>query len=573
MHVSQPSSTIEGLPRKQREELFRLLAERKRREGMRTASVVGFVSPEHGLTHCLKRGKNGWEIVEAEPDLYLPAKMEKILLSQKRFIVLLGGRGSAKSVSAGDMCLIDARDNQAKTYCLREYQSSIKNSVHSLLKEEIERLGFQGFEILQNSIHYKGRDCFEFAGLARNVDSIKSAHGFKRFMVEEAQALSAESLRALTPTARAKPKHGLPRKFKKGEFLEELEEAAAQDGVSLLFIANPASSEDPFSKRFIVPFQAQLEANGCYEDDLHLVVVMNYSDNPWFEESGLEAERQWDYDNLDRAMYDHIWQGRFNDTVENALIRTEWFDACIDAHLALGITPRGAKIASHDPSDEGRDAKGYAMRHGIVFMSVEQKDDGNVNAGGHWAAGLAIEQQVDAFSWDGGGMGAALGEQMAADFRGKNVRLSVYNGAKSPDFPTAIYKPALGVAVADQKTNEDVFYNVRAQYHWEFRDRVYRTYRAVKFKEYADPDKLISFSSSIKLLPKLRAEACRIPIKPNINDMNMLYTKEEMLAKFKIPSPNLLDAAVQTLRNIAPAPTTVMMPQPIRPIIGGTRRA
>jgi phage terminase large subunit len=576
MHASLPSlnpELIAGLPRKQKVELLLLLEEKAKREALKTNSVVGFVCPDKGFTHALKRVQGQWQPTEQTPDVYLPAKQERVLLSNKRFIVVIGGRGSTKSVSAGDICLIDARDNGAKTYCLREYQSSIKNSVHSLLKEEIDRLEFKDFEVLQNSIHYKGRDCFEFAGLARNVDSIKSAYGFKRFLVEESQSLSTESLRALTPTARAKPNKGLPKQFRPDEFLNDVQEAVIQDGVSIVFVANPASSQDPFSQRFIVPFLTDLETNGFYEDDLHLIVVMNYTDNPWFAESGLEAERQWDYEHLDRALYDHIWLGKFNDSVESALIKAEWFDACVDAHIKLGFKPKGAKIASHDPSDEGKDTKGYAMRHGAVFLDVQEKKDGNVNEGGHWAADIAIKQGVDAFSWDGGGMGAGLAEQMSADFKGKNVQLSVYNGAFSPDRPEAIYKPAVQSPVAGQKTNEQTFYNTRAQYHWDFRDRVYRTYRAVTHHEYCDPDQLISFSSSIALLSKLRAEACRIPIKPNTNGMNTLYTKEEMRAKFKIPSPNLFDSAVQTLRHIPVTQARPVMPQPIRAIgLSGVRR-
>ena len=33
----------------------------------------------------------------------------------------------------------------------------------------------------------------------------------------------------------------------------------------------PGSSQDPFSQRFIVPFQKELDKNGIYEDELHLM--------------------------------------------------------------------------------------------------------------------------------------------------------------------------------------------------------------------------------------------------------------------------------------------------------------
>ncbi len=75
------------------------------------------------------------------------------------------------------------------------------------------------------------------------------------------------------------------------------------------FVANPQASADPFSERFITPFIDTIDNHGYYEDDLHLIIKMNYTDNPWFDDSGLETERQFDYDNKPRAVYDHIWLG------------------------------------------------------------------------------------------------------------------------------------------------------------------------------------------------------------------------------------------------------------------------
>jgi len=524
-----------------------------------TTTAVGLVCPKEGLVRTIVRSGVEWETTLLEPDVYIPLKMEAVLKSTKRFIIVIGGRGSGKSVGVTDVCLIDAKDTGSKTYCLREYQSSIKNSVHSLLKEEKSRLEFEGFDVKETSIKYNGKDSFEFAGLARNVDSIKSAHGFKRFWIEEAQFISEDSLTALTPTARKKPKKGAP---------TELEEVMDGDtNVSMVFVANPGSSEDPFSQRFIVPFQEQLDRDGFYEDDLHLIVVMNYDDNPWYHQSGLEEERLWDLEHRSRALYDHIWKGAYNDSVENALILAEWFDACIDAHIKKGFKAVGARMASHDPSDTGGDTKGYAMRHGSVVLAVEEKLDGNVNEGGHWAAGLAIQHNVDSFTWDCDGMGIGLGEQMAKDLGGKKMGLINFKGSESPDFPDTIYKPAINSNAQDQRTVKDSVKNKRAQYYLELRERVYRTYRAVVHDEYCDPEKMISFSSEIKLLPKLRSEVCRMPVKDtNRNGLFELYTKPEMKAKFKLVSPNLGDSLMMLMRAPIAVQQAVRMPQPLPPM-------
>jgi len=543
--------------RAERVEYLMLLDERERRRSAGT--VVGIVHPIDGHTHSVVRRGGKWSVTTEEPQVWLPAKLESVLKSNKRFIIVIGGRGSGKSVGVADICLIDAKDTNAKTYCLREYQSSIRNSIHSLLKEEITRLEFAGFEVQDNGIKRAGADAFQFAGLARNVDSIKSAHGFKRFQVEESQFISADSLKALTPTARKKPVKGMP------TMLEEVVEDPASS-VSMIFIANPGSSEDPFSKRFITPFKAILDRDGRYEDDLHLIEVVNYTDNPWYHQSGLEEERQWDYENLDRALYDHIWLGAFNDSVDHALIKAEWFDACIDAHVKLGFSAVGAKVAAHDPSDTGPDSKGFAARHGSVIFSVEEKTDGNVNEGGHWGAGLAIQCGADSFTWDGDGMGIALGEQMSRDFDGKPVTLTTFRGSESPDNPDAIYQPALKAAVQQQKTIRDTFRNKRAQYYFELRDRCYRTYRAVEHGEYHDPSTMLSFDSSIESLHKLRAELCRMPIKPNGNGLFELYTKQEMKTKFKMASPNLGDCVMMLMRNTQVARAPAHIPRPIRPM-------
>ena len=75
----------------------------------------------------------------------------------------------------------------------------------------------------------------------------------------------------------------------------------------------------------------ELDRDGYYEDEIHLICVVNFTDNPWWN-TELEMLRQWDYDNRPRAEYDWIWLGKFNDTVDNSIIKPEWFDACLDLH-------------------------------------------------------------------------------------------------------------------------------------------------------------------------------------------------------------------------------------------------
>jgi phage terminase large subunit len=476
------------------------------------------------------------------PHLKVNRKLEPFIRKSKPIKVAIGGRGSGKSIGFGDIFTMKMETERCDIYCLREFQDSIEDSVHRVFVSSIQdRLKLEGWQIFENKVVSPWGNRTRYKGAARSPDSIQSAQGYKYSWYEEAHRASDDSLNKLLPTILRNP------------------------GAECWFAANPQSSEDAFSKRFIVPYLKELEANGYYEDDLHLIIVLNWRDNPWWSEEQ-EVLRKWDYENRPRSEYDWIWEGKFNDSIESAIIQPEWFDACIDAHKSLGIEARGAKIASHDPSDVGADTKGYAMRHGSVVMDIQEKADGNVNAGARWAADIAIKQQVDAFSWDSIGMGAGLAEQFARDFDGKHVRISMFNGAESPDFPDSIYKPAIKASVQDQKTNKQVFRNKRAQYYFELRDRIYNTYRAVVHKEYGDPDAMISFCSEIPLISKLRAELCRLPIKHNGNGLNELYTKEEMRSKFKIASPNLADAVMQTMRYVPISLAKPYIPPPVRAI-------
>lgn len=453
------------------------------------------------------------------PKIQVPQKLMPFIHKKKRFKVAIGGRGSGKSHTIADMCLMDAQTKGMKMGMFREFQNSIDDSVYSLLCTEIERLELEGFDVQANKIYTESGGTFTFKGLARNPESIKSMAGYKRFVIEEAQTISQKSLQLLTPTLR-------------------------EDESEVWLIANPRSSGDPFSQRFIVPFQEALERDGYYEDELHLIVVCNYMDNPFFP-SVLEEERVFDYENKSRALYDHIWLGKFLDTVDDAIILAEWFDACVDAHEKLGFNLRGKKVVSHDPSDLGGDAKGFAYRHGVTFLDIAAKETGDVNDGLDWATDKAIHYGAQAFVWDCDGLGGALRREVSNNLAGHPVEQIVFKGSHSPDRPDAQYEPTIDNAAKAIK-NKDLFKNKRAQYYWDLRDRIYRTYRAVAFGEYADPDSLISFRSKIDQLQQLRSEICRIPRKWNGAGTIQIMTKPEMRA-LDIPSPNMADSVMMSL--------------------------
>ncbi len=456
------------------------------------------------------------------PKITIARPLIPFATKRKRFKIALGGRGSSKSMTIADLCLWDAEENGIKTLCCREYQSSIEDSVLSLLESEVNRLEFQDFECQKNTIKYNGVEMFKFKGLARNPTSIQSFHSFGRAWVEEAQTLSNASLRALTPTIR-------------------------EDDSEIWMSANPRSMADPFSQRFLKPFEKELRRDGFYEDDLHLIVWINYTDNPFFPQV-LEDDRAYDEKHLSKAEYNHIWLGETYDEVLGSIIPVEWFDAAIDAHLKLGFKPQGAKFCAFDPSDQHGDPKGFAYRHGSVYLDICDYEKGDVNTSLDWGMERALGHQTDHFTWDIGGMGTGLKRQVADRMKGVQCEYHLFNGAEAAENPDKIYEPIDGEDPHKRKTNKETFVNRRAQRYIKLADRFERTYHAIERHEAGvvpfnmNPDDLISLSSDIKQIDQVRSEVCRIPKKPNNNGRKQIMTKLEMSKKpYQLPSPNMAD--------------------------------
>lgn len=455
------------------------------------------------------------------PRIKIPEKL-KLLLKPKRFKVCIGGRGGGKSVSVCKLLLSVIDTTGASILCAREFQNTLDDSIYSLLTSNIDEMGLSNFNIQASSISHKNGGQLKFKGLARNPHSVKSLFGFTYCFVEEAQSISENSLKLLTPTIREK-------------------------GSELWFVGNPQSSADPFSQRFIIPFQNALDKDGYYEDDLHTIIKINYDDNPWFP-AELEQERLWDYEHLSRAKYDHIWLGAHNDEVDDAIIAAEWFDAAIDSHKKLGFKPMGAIIASHDPADSV-DNIGYVLRHGSVILDVKELDAPDVNAGCEQALNLAIEAKCDYFVFDADGLGVSLRRQVLTALSGKGVTTVLFRGSEGAEFPNSVYQGDLANRLAN-RTNKETFKNRRAQQFWKLRDRFFKTYLAVEKGEYIDPDELISLSSDIECLQQLRSEVCRIPTCPNGMGLIQIESKEKM-KKMGIPSPGLADSLMMSLITVS----------------------
>jgi phage terminase large subunit len=218
--------------------------------------------------------------------LDIPAKLLPFLQTKRRFKVAHGGRGGAKSWSIARMLLIRAySEKDHLILCAREFQTSIADSVHALLKNQIIAMGLDSwFKVTDQEIYcWLTNSRFIFKGLRRNINEIKSTEGVTICWVEEAQAVSENSWLTLIPTIRAK-------------------------GSEIWVSFNPMEENDPTYRRFVLnpPPHA-------------LAIEINWSDNPWFPED-LEAERQFML-RTDPDAYDWIWNGQTRHVSEATIFR------------------------------------------------------------------------------------------------------------------------------------------------------------------------------------------------------------------------------------------------------------
>ena len=470
-------------------------------------------------------------------------KLYPVFTKPKRIKIIVGGRGSTKSTGIADY--VDVSVSNGELWCCaREHQNSIEESVHRTLLDEIDRVGLTGFSDTKTGINHTSGGRVFYRGLSRNITSLKSTlSGVDGLWIEEGEDLSDNTLRVLTASVRLNA--------------TDTQRKIAGEEVNMpeiIITMNRGARTGAVAKKWLSRAEKELSRCGYYEDDLIMVVELNYTDMPaeWFIESGLEEERLDDYEKLSRAEYDHKWHGKYLDTVDNAIILPEWFDACIDAHkidrLKKVFEPKGAVIASHDPFNGGADAGGYACRHGSIIRRVCGKDKGEIDEVCDWATNLAIEDNADWFIWDADGMGTGLKRQVETNFNGKKIQWHMFSGGLSgsaQDNAEDTYKPSQGEK--DGKTYADTFLNNRSQYYADLSERCYNTYRCVVKGEYVDPEEMISIDSDgIDNLDNLKSEMCRIPKVPNSRGLLQIMSKKDMKVH-DIPSPNEADSIMMTL--------------------------
>jgi phage terminase large subunit len=272
----------------------------------------------------------------SEVTVQLPPKLRPIFLGAADVRGAYGGRGSAKTRSFAMMAAVRGfmfgkQGTSGIILCARLFMNSLEDSSLEEVKRVIadEPWLSDYYDVGDKYIKSRdGRISFVFAGLDRNIASIKSKGRILLCWVDEAAPVSNDAWSTLIPTLR-----------------EEGDDWNAELWVTW----NPEREVDAVETRF---------RNST--DPLIRMVELNWRDNPKFPHK-LERERVRDL--AERPdQYEHIWEGGYKKSVEGAYYAKALADAKQDGRIGnLSADPLMTLRAYWDIGGTGAKADACAI--------------------------------------------------------------------------------------------------------------------------------------------------------------------------------------------------------------------
>lgn len=216
-----------------------------------------------------------------------PAKLDFLLGKRARFKVAYGGRSAGRSWSFCRALLIRAiTEPRFRVLCGREVQSSLRESVHQLLRDQIELMGISAlFQIVENEIRGPNGSLFMFKGLS-DPEAIKSMEGLDVLLLEEARTITKGTWEKVIPTVR-------------------------KANSEIWIVYNPELETDFIHQTFVM----NAPPPGS------IVVKVNWRDNPFFPDvlrGDMEHAKATNYDD-----YLWIWEGHCRTALEGAVFASE----------------------------------------------------------------------------------------------------------------------------------------------------------------------------------------------------------------------------------------------------------
>ncbi len=241
----------------------------------------------------------------------LPPKLIPVFAGRADVRGAYGGRGSGKTRSFAKMAAVQgfihgSAGQSGIILCARQFMNSLEDSSLEEVKRAIESEPWllDYYDLGDKYIKSRdGRINFTFAGLDRNIASIKSKGRLLLCWVDEAEPVTDEAWLTLIPTLR---------------------EEGTDWNAELWVTWNPKRKTAPVEGRFRLS-----------SDPLTKVVELNWRDNPRFPDK-LERDRKRDM--AERPdQYGHIWEGEYVTALAGAYFAQQLTQA--KAEKRIGFVP------------------------------------------------------------------------------------------------------------------------------------------------------------------------------------------------------------------------------------------
>jgi len=229
--------------------------------------------------------------------IQIPDKLVPVFNDEARYRCAYGGRGSGKTRTFALMTAVKGYQlgksgRSGIILCAREHLNSLDESSLQEVKESIQSVDWLNdyYEIGEKYIKSRdGKIHYAFAGLRRNLDSLKSKSKILVAWIDEAESVSEKAWQKLIPTVR-------------------------DEGSEIWVTWNPESKDSATHKRF-----RQNTPNDA------IIAEINWQDNAWFPDV-LEKARLEDLEKRPE-IYQHVWEGDFIVYVEGAYYAPELLKA------------------------------------------------------------------------------------------------------------------------------------------------------------------------------------------------------------------------------------------------------
>lgn len=260
-----------------------------------------------------------------DQEVEFPEALHFLITTPSRYKILYGGRGGSKTESIALALVILGSEKRLRIACFREFQSSISESVHAIIKQKIYDIHREDeWNITDKSIISKRTGTeFIFSGLRYNIDKIKSMSRIDIAWVEEARNVSKTSWDKLGPTIRGRYKDDP--NGQGGPFGE---------GPEIWVSFNPELAGDETYKRFILKPPSEYDVNG---KRYSIIKKVNWTDNKFFP-ADLRAEME-ELKLKDQDKYLEVWEGHTKIVLDGAIYADEIKEVLLSNPSRRGKVP------------------------------------------------------------------------------------------------------------------------------------------------------------------------------------------------------------------------------------------